>query len=66
MVHLPDKKTLADVLPPNLYQRFGVLKARYFPKNSDIERLAPRPARNSMRNGILEKENLGPSRMDIA
>ena len=66
MVHLPDKKTLADVLPPDLYQRFGVLKARYFPNNSDIETQTVSAATGSMKEEILEHENLGPLRMDTA
>jgi flavin-binding protein dodecin len=66
MVHLPDEKTLADVLPPDLYQRFGILKARYFPRNSGIERQTVGAATNSMQQEILEHENLGPLRMDIA
>jgi flavin-binding protein dodecin len=66
MVHLPDKKTLADVLPPDLYQRFSILKARHFPKNSGIERLTVSAATNSMQQEILEQENLRPMRIDIA
>jgi hypothetical protein len=66
MVHLPDKKTLADVLPPDLYQRFGNLKARYFPKDSDIERLTVSAATNSMQQQILEQENLGHLNLGIA
>ena len=66
MVHLPDKKTLADVLPPDLYQRFSILKARYFPRNSGIERLTVSAATNSMQQEILEHENLGPMQIDIS
>jgi flavin-binding protein dodecin len=66
MVHLPDKKTLADVLPPDLYQRFEILKARHFPKNSGIETMTVSAATNSMQQEILEQENLGPMRMDIS
>lgn len=66
MVHLPDKKTLADVLPPDLYQRFGILKARYFPRNSGIERRTVSAATSSMQQEILEQENLGPLNLGIA
>ena len=66
MMHLPDKKTLADVLPPDLYQRFGILKARYFPKDSGIETLTVSAATNSMQQQILEHENLGPLNLGIA
>jgi flavin-binding protein dodecin len=66
MVHLPDNKTLADVLPPDLYQRFGILKARYFPKDSGIERQTVSAATNSMQQEILEQENLGPMQIDVS
>jgi flavin-binding protein dodecin len=66
MVRLPDKKTLADVLPPDLYQRFSILKARYFPKNSDIERLTVSAATNSMQQEILEHQNLTLKRIDMS
>ncbi len=66
MVHLPDKRTLADALPPDLYQRFSILKARHFPGNSSIEKMTVSAATQSMRQEILEQENLGPLRMDMA
>jgi flavin-binding protein dodecin len=66
MVHLPDEKTLADVLPPDLYRRFSILKARNFPRNSGIERQTVSAATSSMQQEILEQENLGPMRMDIS
>lgn len=36
-----DGKKLADVLPPELYSRWEVLKARYLPENRKIERERP-------------------------
>lgn len=36
-----DGKTLADVLPPELYARWQVLKARYLPDDRKIERERP-------------------------
>jgi flavin-binding protein dodecin len=66
MVQLPDGKTLADVLPPDLYQRFEILKARYFPDNSGIEKMTVSAATNSMQQEILKQENLGPLRIDIS
>ena len=41
---LPDGQTLADVLPPPLYERFGTVKARYLPRNDGIEELVPQEA----------------------
>jgi flavin-binding protein dodecin len=66
MVHLPDKKTLADVLPLDLYQRFSMLKVRYFPRNSGIEKMTVSAATNSMQQEILEHENLRRMRIDIS
>jgi hypothetical protein len=37
----PDDKTLKDVLPPELYERWRVLKTAYAPRNDDLERLRP-------------------------
>jgi hypothetical protein len=66
MTRLPDNKTLADVLPPDLHQRFEILKAHNFPKDSGIERMTVSAATNSLQQEILEQENLGPMRMDIS
>jgi flavin-binding protein dodecin len=57
---------IVRITQPDLYQRFGVLKARHFPRNSGIERLTIGGATSSMKNEILEQENLGPLPMDIA
>ena len=37
----PDKKTLKDVLPPQVYARWRVLKTEYVGKDDDIERWRP-------------------------
>jgi hypothetical protein len=37
----PDKATLEEVLPPELYQRFSALKTEYFPRNKKIESMRP-------------------------
>ncbi|HTQ98890.1 MAG TPA: TraB/GumN family protein [Candidatus Acidoferrum sp.] len=54
----PDDKTLADVLTPELYQRFAALKTKYFPRDDDIERTRPLRAGSTMSAAILKKENL--------
>lgn len=58
-----DKKTLADDLPADLYQRFSILMARYFPKNDDIETKPLGTAARSLEMEILEKENLTSMRV---
>ncbi len=47
----PDGKTLKDVLPPDVYARWSVLKTTYAPKDNDIERWRP-----SIALGKLMKE----------
>ena len=37
----PDKQTLQQILPPDLYARFEVLKQRYARNDDDLERLRP-------------------------
>jgi hypothetical protein len=57
-VYLPGKKTLADVLPPELYQRFRKLKSRHFPYDKGIERKNPGVAAQELRTAVLDDENL--------
>lgn len=57
--HLPKGKTLIDVLPPTLYQRFSTLKAKYFPDDVEIEELTPQTARKRMQQAVLKQEGLG-------
>jgi hypothetical protein len=59
-IRLPDGQTLADVLPPALYERFGILKARYLPRNDGIEELVPQEAAKRLANAGFDAENLGP------
>ena len=37
----PDEQTLADVLPPPLYQRWQVQRQRWMPRNRSVERRRP-------------------------
>jgi len=56
--HLPKGETFEDILPAPLYQRFTLLKARYFPKNDKIEKLAPHHAGDTIREAIFDHEKL--------
>lgn len=50
--------SLQDVLDPALYQRFAVLKARYFPDDDRIEELRPMVAGGSMVSLVERAEGL--------
>jgi hypothetical protein len=50
-----DDKSLADVLPPELYQRYLALKAQYFPKEKDLEEMRPMIAGQNMAS-LIQKE----------
>jgi hypothetical protein len=56
--HLQNGETLADVLPPDSYQRFVKLKTRYFKYDKAIDKLTPREAGTKMQKEILDAENL--------
>jgi hypothetical protein len=55
---LPAGRTLADVLPQDLYARFSALKARYFPRDSKIEKMWIGAAMETMERHILDHEKL--------
>jgi len=59
-IKLPDGQTLADVLPPPLYERFAAVKARYLPRNDRIEQMAPTEAIRRLANAAFDSEKLGP------
>ena len=59
-IKLPDGQTLADVLPPPLYERFRAVKARYLPRNDGIEELVPQEAARRLANAAFDAEKLGP------
>lgn len=59
-IRLPEGQTLADVLPPPLYERFGALRARYLPRNDGIEELVPQAAAKRLANAAFDAEKLGP------
>jgi flavin-binding protein dodecin len=58
MAYLPGKKTLANVLPPDLYRRFRALKSRYFRFDASIDRRSVGYAAQTMKDAILDHENL--------
>ncbi len=55
---LPDRQKLVDVLPAELHQRFSQLKARYLPRDREIEKLRISAAGARLQKEILERENL--------
>jgi hypothetical protein len=56
-----DDASLAEILDPDLYQRFAVLKARYFPDDYKIESLRPMVAGDSMVSLVRQQEGLQAS-----
>jgi hypothetical protein len=51
----PGDKTLKDVLPPEIYERWRVLKTAYAPGDNDIERLRPSLALGQLETMIRGK-----------
>lgn len=57
----PGEKTLHDVLPTGMWERYAALRQRYFPRRSDVESLRPAFAIARMNSLILGAEQLtGP------
>lgn len=54
----PDGKSLQEVLPPAMYQRFAALKAQYDPKNKDVEQMRPLFAVGTISDPILAQNDL--------
>jgi hypothetical protein len=55
----PDNKTLKDVLPAELYERWRVLKATYAPRDNDLERWRPSIAMGMLEGKIVEQLSAG-------
>jgi len=57
----PDNKTLQEVLPSELYQRYVALQQKYFPSRDDIDTLRPAFAIGTLSKPIFDAEKLtGP------
>lgn len=54
----PDSKKLDDVLPPELYSRWAVLKEKYIGKDQDIEKQRPIFAASVLFKKSIEKSDL--------
>jgi uncharacterized protein YbaP (TraB family) len=54
----PDSERLAQVLPPDLYVRFEALRARYAPRDYDIEKLRPMIAAQRLLEETLDASGL--------
>jgi hypothetical protein len=51
----PGDKTLKDVLPPDVYERWRVLKTAYAPRDNDIEKFRPSFAMEKLEEMIVAK-----------
>lgn len=60
--NLPDKQTLADVLPAPVYQRWLTAKAKYLPSKDDMERTRPILLADRLYWAALDKSGLESSR----
>jgi hypothetical protein len=54
----PDDATLADVLDPDVYAKWSVLKTKYIGRSDSIERLRPYYAAQKLQEGALEKSGM--------
>jgi hypothetical protein len=53
-MRLPGKNTLKDVLPPETYAKWRVLKAAYIRSDDDIERLCPSCAMEELERSVMK------------
>jgi len=58
----PDKQTLEDVLPPDTYARWRVLKTKYVGRDNDIERWRPSIALGMLEDKIVDKTRQGKAK----
>jgi len=57
----PDDKNLEELLSPQLYARFSVLKAQYFPRDKDLEELRPLAAAGQLLRKVQDESGLVPA-----
>jgi uncharacterized protein YbaP (TraB family) len=59
--HNPDGKKLVDVLPPQLYARWSVLKEKYIGRDNDIEKNRPIFAATELFKKSIDKSDMAPN-----
>ena len=59
---IPDRGTLEDLLPEDLYQLFLETRLRYAPKRDDLERLRPSVATKKLFDSAAQSAGLEPGR----
>jgi hypothetical protein len=59
----PDGRMLADVLPPELYQRWSVLKARYIGRGQQVEGWRPIFAAQRLYERAIDRSGLSSKRL---
>lgn len=64
---IPDGKTLKDVLPPDTYARWLVLREKYIGDDDDVEKWRPSLALGRLRDAAARKNNLqgGPRVVEV-
>lgn len=58
--HNPDGKKLADVLPPDIYARWSLLKEKYIGKDADIEKNRPIFVATELFKKSIDKSDMAP------
>lgn len=58
LMYLPNGRTLKQVLPPELYERYRAIRSRYFPRHSRAATMSLTAVQSLMREEILKREGL--------
>ena len=58
----PEDLTLKDILPPEMYQRFDALRAKYDPKNKELDELRPMFAASTLDDPALDEHGFAANR----
>lgn len=64
--YLPEGRTLSDTLAPEDYRRWSALKARYLPRNRDVERMLPMYAAWQLYDAVLEQSGIAQRKVSAA